>query len=90
MINLSGLTIDIFDIIRESKIPEQDLGLVMLDILNSLHDHGVIDMDDNVSELYECENIHPQLTDAIAEFNILLSDDENNFSFDADFAEDDE
>lgn len=66
MINLSGLVTDIFDTLRESKLPENELTDVMTVILLSLENNGVID--DNESELSECEDIHPRLTAAIHEF----------------------
>lgn len=66
MINLPGLVIDIFDTLRESKLPEVELSEVMTDILLSMEENGIID--GNESELSECENIHPKLSVAIAEF----------------------
>jgi hypothetical protein len=66
MINLSGLVIDIFDTLRESKLPEMELSEVMTDILISLEENGIIE--GNESELTECEHVHPKLTAAIADF----------------------
>lgn len=66
MINLSSLVIEIFDTLRKSKMPENELTDVMTTILFSLEENGVIDGND--SELAECENVHPKLSAAISEF----------------------
>jgi hypothetical protein len=84
MINLSGLVIDIFDTLRESKLPELELSEVMTEILLSLEENGVID--ENESELSECENIHPKLSAAIAEY--LDADDYDDDYDDSDEEED--
>jgi hypothetical protein len=66
MIDVSTLVIDIFDTLMESKLPESELSDVMTQILLSMESNGVIDS--NTSELSECENVHPKLTEAIENF----------------------
>ena len=83
MINLSSLVIEIFDTLRNSKMPENELTDVMTTILFSLEENGVIDGND--SELSECENVHPKLSAAISEFM-----DAEEYYDDGDYDEDEE